>query len=302
MIFNVQRWSLHDGPGIRTTVFFKGCPLRCRWCSNPESWSFETQLFFMKDLCSGCGACIDICAAGANSMIGPFVEFDRDTCVGCGRCAEDCPENARELVGQDLPVDEIIRILDRDAVFYRSSGGGVTFSGGEPFAQMDVLKRLARGCAVAGIRTAVETSGFFSFNEALAIFDWIDDIFIDLKHTNDAIHKELTGVSNTTIIDTLMRLDEMGRGVTVRIPLVKGLTDTRENIDGVIRLCRCLDHLIGIELLPYHRLGAAKYDHLNLPYDAAMTAPEQTDIESILSRMHARQLAVRISGMPLCRS
>ena len=235
-------------------------------------------------------------------MIGPFVEFDRDTCVGCGRCAENCPENARELVGQDLPVDEIIRILDRDAVFYRSSGGGVTFSGGEPFAQMDVLKRLARGCAVAGIRTAVETSGFFSFNEAPAIFDWIDDIFIDLKHTNDAIHKELTGVSNTTIIDTLMRLDEMGRGVTVRIPLVKGLTDTRENIDGVIRLCRWLDHLIGIELLPYHRLGAAKYNHLNLPYDAAMTAPEQTDIESILSRMHAHQLAVRISGMPLCRS
>jgi pyruvate formate lyase activating enzyme len=301
MIFNIQRWSLHDGPGIRTTLFFKGCPLRCRWCSNPESWSFEKQLFYREDRCCGCGACIGVCPANATTMNGPAVAFDRDQCLGCGRCADVCPENARELVGQDLPVEEIIRILERDAVFFRSSGGGVTFSGGEPFAQMDVLNRLARGCAVAGIRTAVETSGFFSFNDARAIFDWINDIFIDLKHTNDAIHKELTGVSNTTIIDTIMRLDEMGRGLTVRIPLVRGLTDTRENIDGVIRLCRRLKHLIGIELLSYHALGAGKYDCLNLPCDASMTAPGQADIEWILARMQACHLPVRSSCLPLCQ-
>ena len=165
---------------------------------------------------------------------------------------------------------------------------------------MDALKRLARSCSLAGIRTAVETSGFFAFKDALAIFDWIDDIYIDLKHTNDAIPNNFTGVSNTTIIDTLMRLDDMGRGLTVRIPLVRGLTDTRENIDGVIRLCRRLKHLIGIELLPYHRLGVGKYNGLNLPFDAAMTAPEHGNIELILARMQAHRLTARCPGMPVC--
>lgn len=296
MIFNVQRWSLHDGPGIRTTVFFKGCPLRCRWCSNPESWSFEPQLYYLQDRCTGCGACIDVCPAGANTMNGPSVVLDRKRCLGCGRCVDVCPENARERIGRDQPVEAIIRILERDAVFYHSSGGGVTFSGGEPFAQMDVLNQLARGCAHAGIRTAVETCGFFSLNDAAGIFDWIDDIFIDLKHTNDSVHKQLTGVSNTTIIDNIMRLDAMGRRLTIRIPLVKGLTDTRENIDGVIEQCRRLNHLVGIELLSYHPLGAGKYNRLNLPYDAAMSAPEQGDIESILARMQACRLEARSSG------
>ncbi|BBO68819.1 glycyl-radical activating family protein [Desulfosarcina alkanivorans] len=254
----------------------------------------------MEERCSGCGACIDVCEAGANRLNGASLEFDRDACVACGRCEKACPQNARERVGQDLTVEAVSRILERDAVFYRSSGGGVTFSGGEPFAQMEMLRRLARGCSLAGIRTAVETSGFFAFEDARAIFDWIDAIFIDLKHTNDAIHKRLTGVSNTTIIETIMRLDAMGRGLTVRIPLVRGLTDTRENIDGVIRLCRRLRHLVGIELLPYHPLGAGKYKGLGLSFDAAMTAPEHGAIQLILARMQAHRLPAGCPGLPFC--
>jgi pyruvate formate lyase activating enzyme len=293
MFFNIQRWSLHDGPGIRTTVFFKGCPLRCRWCSNPESWSYQKQLFFMKDKCSGCGSCIVVCPAGANTLRGGELEYDRSKCVQCGYCVDICAENARELVGQDLSVDEIIRILEKDAVFYRSSGGGVTFSGGEPFAQMDVLRQLAKGCASSGIRTAVETSGFFSLPPAIDILDWIDDIFIDLKHMNDSVHQELTGVSNQTIIENIVRLDETGRRLILRIPLVKDLTDTMENIDGVVGLCSRLKNLIGLELLPYHNLGAGKYSGLNLPYEAGMAAPERDIVKSIIKRIHAHGIKTK---------
>ena len=293
MFFNIQRWSLHDGLGIRTTVFFKGCPLRCRWCSNPESWSYQKQLFFMKDKCSGCGSCIDVCPEGANTLRGRELEYDRSKCIQCGCCVDICRGNTRELVGEDLSVDEIIRILEKDAVFYRSSGGGVTFSGGEPFAQMGVLRQLTRRCASYGIRTAVETSGFFSLPSAIDILDRINDIFIDLKHTNDRVHRKLTGVSNQTIIENIIRLDETGRRLILRIPLIKDLTDTLENIDGVVRLGRRLKNLIGLELLPYHNLGAGKYSGLNLPYDDALAPPEPDTVESIINRMNAHGLKTK---------
>ena len=141
--------------------FFKGCPLRCRWCANPESWSFRKELLFMRDRCSGCGRCLDICPEGANAIKDGLLEFSRGGCVQCGNCVDACPVGAREIVGQELTVPEIIGLLEKDAVFYRSSGGGVTFSGGEPFAQPDMLRQLAEACALTGIRTAVETSGYF---------------------------------------------------------------------------------------------------------------------------------------------
>jgi pyruvate formate lyase activating enzyme len=298
MLFNIQRWSLHDGPGIRTTVFFKGCPLRCRWCSNPESWSFEKQLLFDAKRCCACGACIDVCPAGANRMSGQVVALDRSKCVACGRCAARCPGDARELVGQDGETDRIVRMLERDAVFYRASGGGVTFSGGEPFARLDQLMKLARACVLASIPTAVETSGFFSLDDAVQTLDWIDDIFIDLKHTSDPVHKRLTGVSNAVIIENILRLDEMGRALTVRVPLIQGITSTEENIAGLIGLCKRLRHLISIELLPYHDLGAGKHLRLGLAYDADMAAPRQETVQEILSRLHAHGIEASCPSVP----
>jgi pyruvate formate lyase activating enzyme len=298
MLFNIQRWSLHDGPGIRTTVFFKGCPLRCRWCSNPESWSFEKQLLVDTERCAACGACIEACPTGANRVGGQAIAVDRDKCIACGRCVDRCPQAAREVVGQAAATDRIAGMLERDAVFYRASGGGVTFSGGEPFARMGLLRRLAEACTLSGISTAVETSGFFLLGDALETLDWIDDIFIDLKHTDDAIHKQLTGVSNRRIIENILCLDEMGRALTLRIPLIDAITSTDENIAGVIALCGRLKHLREVELLPYHDLGAGKYDRLGLPYDKNMAAPRHETLASILARLHAHGIEARCPSLP----
>ncbi|BBO85098.1 pyruvate formate lyase-activating protein [Desulfosarcina ovata subsp. sediminis] len=290
MLFNVQRWSLHDGPGIRTTLFFKGCPLRCRWCSNPESWAFDSQLLFFRQRCSGCGACVEACPQGANQIVEGRAVLDRSRCTGCGQCVAACSSTAREVVGLDLPVADILRLLRRDAVFYRSSGGGVTFSGGEPFAQPGLLGQITEGCAVAGIPMAVETSGFFDLDDVHAILDEIDTIHVDLKHTDDAVHRRLTGVSNRRIIDNINRLDTMGRRLTLRIPLVHGMTDDASNIDGIIRLCRRLQHLAGIELLAYHPLGAGKYAGLDLPYDSSQAAPAPEAMQRMIHRMRDHHL------------
>ena len=210
MFFNIQRWSLHDGPGIRTTVFFQGCPLRCRWCSNPESWEFKKQ--------------------------------------------EKSPTR-----------DEVLETIRRDAVFYRASGGGITFSGGEPFAQSETMRYLADSLSSAGIRTAVETCGYFIFKEVADIIDMIDEIFIDIKHTDDISHQKLTDVSNTRIFENIFHLNELGKKFVIRMPLVKGLTDTQCNIDQVIKMSSTLDNLIRIELLPYHPFGVGKHKDLVRP-------------------------------------
>jgi len=302
MLFNIQRWSLHDGPGIRTTLFFKGCPLRCRWCANPESWSFEKQLLFRKDLCTGCGSCVAVCPVHANVLENQCLIHDPSKCMACGNCVQACSESARDLAGMDLAVDEIIRLIERDAVFYRASGGGVTFSGGEPFARKNLLRNLAEALYSAGIRIAVETCGFFVLDEVLDVMDRMDDIFVDLKHTHDSTHRKLTGVSNRVIIENISRLDETGHALTIRVPLVKGLTDTQENMEGLIQICKGLKNLKQVEVLPYHSLGAGKYAGLNLAYDHSMTAPGTEEVQSILNRLHSNGLkacsGVRVGPKP----
>ncbi len=202
MIFNIQRWSLHDGPGIRTTVFLKGCPLRCRWCSNPESWSFTKQQFYLRDQCVDCFNCVEVCPNGANRVQGGKLRYNRDLCTVCGACITTCSAGARESVGDDATVEQILKTITRDAVFYRSSDGGVTFSGGEPFAQPELLRYLVRGCFKAGIQMAVETCGYFNYPNVEDILDYIDDILIDFKHSDPDCHRRLTGVSNERITES----------------------------------------------------------------------------------------------------
>jgi pyruvate formate lyase activating enzyme len=277
MFISIQRWSLHDGPGIRTTVFFKGCPLRCRWCSNPESWNFEKQLVLSKSKCKLCNTCVELCPQKATVNVGKQMTINPDKCDLCLSCVKACPTSAREIVGLDLSVDDILKIVKRDAVFYRVSGGGISFSGGEPFAQIDVLNALVEKCTYAGIHTSVETSGYFPLDKVKKTLDMINHIYIDCKHINDITHKKLTGVSNQVIIQNIIDIDRLGKPIILRIPLVKELTDTDENIEGIAKMAQKLNNLSFIELIPYHDLGASKYLNLGIKYDMSMTQSEKKE-------------------------
>ena len=220
-----------------------------------------------------------------------------DACILCGDCVQACPYGAREILGGKETLDDVIDTIERDAVFYRASGGGVTFSGGEAFSQPDLLRRLADRLIAAGIPTAVETCGYFDFGEVRDIFDLIGDIFIDLKHSDDILHQAYTGVSNGKILENIRHINASGRKFTIRLPLVKGMTDTPGNINGVAEICKDLQHLARIELLPYHPLGEPKYAGLNLPYDHTMMPPEPERIQSILSLLHSKNLEAECIGV-----
>ena len=233
MFFNIQRWSLHDGPGIRTTIFFRGCPLRCQWCCNPESWSFDP-------------------APG------------------------------------DPGVRDVLDTIERDAVFYRTSGGGITFSGGEPFARPQVLAHLAEAALSAGISTAAETSGYFDFEAASPALALLDHLFIDLKHMDDLRHRELTGVSNKRILENIIRINGAGLPFVIRIPLVRGMTDNLADLQETARFCQGLDRLTEVELLPYHPLGEGKYRELGPSFDKTPAPPDTGTLGRILSLFQDR--------------
>ena len=240
-----------------------------------------------------CFNCVDVCPNGANRIQEGKLLYNRDRCTVCGACITACSAGAREPVGDDATVEQILKTITRDAVFYRSSGGGVTFSGGEPFAQPELLRYLVKGCFKAGIQMAVETCGHFNYANVEDIFDYIDDILIDFKHSDPDCHRRLTGVSNERIIANILKLDEAGRTMTIRIPLLQGINDTRSNIDGVVELCTALTSPARIELLPYHDYGSRKYQALDLPYDTGMAAPSVFRINSILDLLQAQGIEAK---------
>lgn len=279
MLFNIQRWSLHDGPGIRTTVFFKGCPLRCLWCSNPESWNRNKDWYHFKDRCSLCGTCVKNCTRKAVRMDGQTIRHNLEECSFCGACADLCPENALEPVGFDMDLSQIMQVIEKDSIFYHHSGGGVSFSGGEPFSQAGPLRALTDMCLDRGIHTCIETSGYFEFDQVSDILAKISLIHMDIKHTDDQIHRKLTGVSNGKIIQNIIKTDDMGKNTIIRIPLIKDLTDTDQNIREIIKLITRLRHVSLVELLDYHTFGISKYDALGLGYDSGIAfSPRKAEI------------------------
>lgn len=298
MIFNIQRWSLHDGAGIRTTVFFKGCPLHCLWCSNPESQRFGRELFFREQNCVGCGRCVEACAARANVLRDARARLDRSLCRADGACADACPQQGREIAGLSLTAGEIVAEIARDAVFYRASGGGVTFSGGEPFAQPGLLRELAEQCQDLGVPAAVETCGLFALDEAEDILESIDHVFIDLKHADDAAHHELTGASNRVILANIAAINAMRKEMTIRLPLVAGLTDTDANILGAAAICKGLPHPFSLELMPYHDWGAGKYDALGRSPGQGLAAPDAGRLAAILDMFRKLGLQARCAKIP----
>ena len=268
-VFNIMRFSVHDGPGIRTTVFLKGCPLECAWCHNPEAIAGAPEIVYHPDRCIACGDCVDACPRHAIRESGGKFEALPELCARCGTCAEACAAGARELVGRVMTVDDIMREVERDAPFYRESGGGVTFSGGEPLIQHRFLVHLLGACAGSGFHTVVDTSGYASPDTLYRVAALTDLFLYDLKSVNEEIHRRFTGVSGALIRGNLERLASWGKKVVIRMPIVPGINDSPENIEAAGRFIAALGNVAGVQLIPYHTIGVDKYARLGIPYTLA---------------------------------
>ncbi len=257
-VFNVQRFSVHDGPGIRTTVFFKGCPLRCVWCQNPESHSKRPQLMVYADRCRDDGHCQAACPAGALAGGGPIsTRLKRQDCDACGQCVPACPFGALQVVGRQVTAAELTQEVLRDRAFYDASGGGVTVSGGEPTLQRPFLARFVRGCADAGLSVGLQTCGAFSWRAFAPLLPALAFVHYDLKLIDPKAHRRLTGADNRRILANARRLARSGLDVTFRMPLVPDCTDSLQNLHDVAAFLHDID-VGGIELLAYHRMGVVK--------------------------------------------
>ena len=273
LVFNLQKYSVHDGPGIRTTVFLKGCPLCCAWCHNPEGIAARPELLVLESRCATCGACREACPFGAVAVGTGALPTDLPDCTRCGACVEACPSGARQMAGREWTVDEVLTEVMADRIFYDDSGGGVTFSGGEPLAQPRFLRALLQAARHDGIHTAVDTSGFGCTDELLAAAALTDLFLFDLKLMDDARHREFTGVSNRPILANLAALDRVHRNVWLRVPLIPGVNDDAANLAAVARLAATLPSVRQISVLPYHRTAAAKSRRLGREFALEHVVP-----------------------------
>ena len=278
-ISNIQRFSTKDGPGIRTTVFFKGCPLSCIWCHNPETQSGSLELMFSSENCTGCARCVYECPNDAIRLIDNKIVTDREKCTACGKCADVCYYNARELSGKRFSGEEICDIILLDKSFYIESGGGVTFSGGECMMYPNFLEGLLRFCKEFRIHTAIDTCGYAPFASFEKVLRYTDLFLYDIKAASDDLHKELTGVSNDVIWDNLYRLSEKGANINLRLPLIEGCN---ADIDEVEKIAERISGLkiSQINLLPYHDMGKYKYTKLGRFFkgnEMSVPAPEKLD-------------------------
>lgn len=257
-IFDIQRFSIHDGPGIRTTVFLKGCPLKCLWCHNPEGIRPGEQLSFLASKCIGCGRCFKACPRHAHSLPDGRHTIDRQACVVCGKCAEECHTQALELIGRNVTVEEVIGEVLRDLPFYETSAGGMTLSGGEPLQQVDFAEALLTAAKENGLHCAIETCGHTAWERFERLLSRLDMVMFDIKETDPARHLACTGVDNSLILANLRKLHDAGARILIRLPIVPGLNDRRQHFKAVAELMAGLPNLLGVEIMPYHRLGQSK--------------------------------------------
>lgn len=284
-IIQISRFCTDDGPGIRTTVFLKGCPLSCAWCHNPESQQFREELLYKQEVCLHCGRCAAVCPNGCHALQDGVHTVHRRICTGCGLCVKACPAKALEIMGRTVTVQEVFDTVARDAVFY-GSNGGVTVSGGEPLARPDFTAALLRRCKEAGIRTAIETSGFASKAAVETVVPLCDLVLFDLKETDPEKHKVFTGVPLAPILENLHRVDDMGIPTLLRLPVIPGWNDREEHLLQAKTVAASLRHCTGLEVMPYHSLGAYKYAQLGREYRCAQVAEPSKETAA-----HWRQLA-----------
>ena len=280
-VFNIQHFSTEDGPGVRTTVFLQGCPLKCLWCANPESQKAVRQLAHRSALCIKCGTCIKNCPNGALSVKDSVISIDRNKCVSCGRCTDVCPSRAMFFDGEKKTADEVFAEILRDKGFYTASGGGVTCSGGECMTQADFVGEIFRRCREEGIHTALDTCGYFDPENIEKVLPYTDLVLYDIKMMDSAKHKELTGCGNELILDNLRRIVEYPAKVYIRIPVIPEYNDSVNELTEIARFVKDLDPSLHVDLLPYHRFGTAKYEMLGIPYQLnGVTSPDEEQKES----------------------
>ncbi len=296
-MFDIQRYSIHDGPGIRTTVFLKGCPLDCPWCHNPESKRRGGEIVFWRGRCIGCGACRAACQWAGKHLQRTGHVLAADCAMESRLCAEVCPTGALEEIGEEMTSERVMDVLRRDIIFYDESGGGVTFSGGEPLMQPDFLGALLCGCRAEGIHTAVDTCGYASPAEIEAVARHTDLFLYDLKAVADGLHRRLTGVSNAQILENLERLGKMGVEIAVRVPLVPGYNDAPGDMAEMGRWL-AERNLRRVHLLPYHGTGAHKHEMFGMELRVRddLAAPTEEATEETRNLLSGFGLDVRIGG------
>ena len=266
IIFNIQRFSLNDGPGIRTTVFIKGCPLNCLWCHNPESKAKEPQIMYSSEKCTVCGRCAQICHTKAQKIADGIHIFNREMCDGCGKCTEVCPTRALETCGKEMTSENVLSEVVKDRLFYETSGGGVTLSGGEPLYSFDFTLELLRLCKENGIHTAIETSGAASAEKIRAIAEYTDLFLFDCKISDENEHKKFTGAEKSTILSNLHLLNSLGKEIVLRCPIIPGINDKNDHLRAIGELSSRLESVIAVDIEPYHPLGEGKAERLGVEY------------------------------------
>lgn len=296
-IFDIKQFAVHDGPGIRTTVFFKGCPLRCHWCHNPEGIEYEDDLFFHESKCIACGSCWALCPQDAIRRDGDMIKIDRDLCDLCGRCAEECPTTALKVAGKMITIEDVMDEIERSTIYHDTSAGGVTLSGGEPFQQFEFMKELIDRCKEKDIHVTVDTCGYVDPEKLDSVKDKIDLFLFDIKIIDEELHDQYTGVSNDKILKNLKSLlMEGGTEVIIRFPIIPNTTDTEENLSSILEFLSPFKGVKEIDILPYHDVKE-KYNRLGKEYKFSETKSlSREKIDKIKKRFEAEGYLVKEGG------
>jgi pyruvate formate lyase activating enzyme len=269
VIFNIQRFSLHDGPGIRTAVFLKGCNLRCKWCHNPESFTLKPELSVNFSKCVSCGICVPVCSAGLHTIEeNGRHKTDFEKCALCGKCADACPADVISVIGREYTADEVIKIVMKDKIYYEN-GGGVTFSGGEPFMQYDFLLELLKKSKENGLHICIETNGIVGAEKLETLCPFVDLFLYDFKHSDDEQHIKYTGFSNKTVLKNLDYLNRAGKEIILRCPVIPSINDTKGHFSAIRELKEKYPMILDIEIMPYHTTGVSKWENIGKIYELA---------------------------------
>ena len=297
LVFDVKKYAIHDGPGIRTTVFFKGCPLKCLWCHNPESWKAHVEPGFRSGRCVGCGQCADACPHEAISLVENRPVTDAEKCILCGRCVDVCLAGARQIIGRETTVSEVMAEVERDVIFYDQSGGGVTFSGGEPLMQPDFLLALLNQCRARNIHTAVDTSCYAEPEIVKSVANRADLFLCDLKHMDNEMHERFTGVGNNLVLENIRRISQADKKIVIRIPIIPGFNDETANIEATGKFAASEAGARRIDILPFNRGGVEKSARLTGEIKSMQfETPNERQMNSIAENLSKYVCEVNIGG------